>query len=61
MLGALQLRALHRELVGAGKMTDREFNDSILSYGPIPLEPIRDGLLNLPLTRETQASWKFAD
>lgn len=34
MLGALQFRALHQELVGSGRMTDREFHDAILRGGP---------------------------
>jgi uncharacterized protein (DUF885 family) len=61
MIGGLQLRGLHREVVGAGKMTDKQFNDAVLSYGPIPIELIRAGLLNTPLTREAEASWRFAD
>jgi hypothetical protein len=59
MLGGLQLRALHKEVVGAGKMTDQQFNDAVLSYHSMPIELIRAGLLNLPLTRETKAGWKF--
>lgn len=60
MIGGLQLRALRTELVGAGKMTERQFNDAVLSYGPIPIELIRAGLLDVPLTRDARASWKFA-
>ena len=30
MLGALQFRALHQDLVGSGKMSDRDFHDAIL-------------------------------
>ena len=61
MIGGLQLRALHKELVGAGQLTDRQFNDTVLTYGPIPVELIRAGMRDLPLTREGGASWKFAD
>jgi len=61
MIGALQLRALRRELVGTGKMNDRQFNDTVLTYGPIPVELIRAGMLNLPLTRTSKAEWRFAD
>jgi uncharacterized protein (DUF885 family) len=60
LLGALQLKALREEVVGRGKMSDGEFNDTILEYHAIPLELIRDGMLNLPLARNTRASWKFA-
>ena len=60
-IGALQLQALHQELVGSGKLTPKQFNDAVLSYGPIPVELIRAGLLGLPLTRETRAAWRFAE
>src|SRR5438093_8820525 len=43
MIGGLQLRALRQELVGTGKMTDRQFNDSVLTYNTIPIEMIRAG------------------
>ena len=42
-------------------MTDKQFNDTVLTYNAIPIEMIRAGMLNLPLTRETRASWKFAE
>ena len=60
-IGALRLRALHHELVGSGKLTPKQFNDAVLTYGPIPVELIRAWLLGLPLTRETQAGWRFSD
>ncbi len=59
LIGALQLRALHQEIVGSGKMSDQLFHDTVLSYGAIPVELIRANMLNLPLTRETKASWLF--
>ncbi len=41
LLGGLQLRALHRELVESGKMTDRDFHDAILKENEIPIEMVR--------------------
>ncbi len=61
MIGGKQLYALHKEIVGAGKMSEREFHDTVLTYGPIPVEMIRAGMLNLPLSRETKSTWRFAD
>ena len=61
MLGALQLRAMHKELVGAGKMQEKEFNDALLKHGTLPVEMLRATLENLPLNRETKAGWKFAE
>ena len=60
MIGGLQLRALHQEVVGAGKITTKQFNDAVLASGPIPIEMVRAALLNLPLTPETKPNWKFA-
>lgn len=60
MLGGLQLRALHEELVGRDKMTEQQFHDTVLTYNSMPIELIRAGMLSLPLKRETKAAWKFA-
>lgn len=60
MIGGLQLRALHHELVDSGKMTDRAFHDAVLQGGPMPIAMVRARLENLPLTREGPAPWKFA-
>jgi uncharacterized protein (DUF885 family) len=60
MIGGLQIRALHRELVESGKMTERQFHDALLTYGPIPIELIRAGLTGAELTREAKPSWRFA-
>ena len=46
MLGGLQLRALHKELVESGKMTDRQFHDAVLREDAIPIEMIRASLTN---------------
>ena len=59
MLGGLQIRALHRELVGGGRMTNREFHDAILQGGRMPIEMVRARLMGTPLTRDHRASWKF--
>lgn len=61
MIGGLQQRALHKELVGSGKMTERAFHDAILQGGPMPVAMIRARLANKPLTRDGLAPWKFAD
>ncbi len=60
MIGGLQLRALHAEVVGTGKMTDREYHDAVLQQNSLPIELIRAALTDAPLTRDHEASWKFA-
>jgi hypothetical protein len=59
MLGGLQFRTLHRDLVESKKMTDLQFHDTILQNGRIPVEMVRAILTNQPLTREHKASWRF--
>jgi uncharacterized protein (DUF885 family) len=59
MLGGLQFRSLHKELVESKKMTDRQFHDTILQNGRIPVEMVRALLTNGALTREYKASWRF--
>ena len=59
MIGGLQFRALNREMVGAGKMPARQFHDTILRSGQIPVEMVRALMQKRPLTRDYKASWKF--
>lgn len=59
MLGGLQLRALHRELVDSGKMTNRAFHDAVLMENRIPVEIIRASLTNQNLSRDFRSSWRF--
>jgi uncharacterized protein (DUF885 family) len=61
MLGGLQLRALHQELVDSKKMTDREFHDAVLQGGAMPITMVRARLENIPLTRAGAPAWRFAD
>jgi len=55
----LQLRALRRELVESGKMTNRAFHDAVLEENTIPIEMVRAGLTRLKLSRDFASSWKF--
>ena len=59
MLGGLQIRALHKELVESGKMTNRDFHDAILRENSIPIEMIRASLTGQTLTPEFETSWRF--
>lgn len=59
MLGGLQFRALHGELVGAGKMTERQFHDTILQNGSIPVELVRATLTKQPVQAGHTSNWKF--
>ena len=59
MLGALQFRALHKDLTGPGKMSDREFHDAILRMNAIPVEMVRASLTKQPLQSSFTSHWKF--
>lgn len=59
LLGGLQLRALHRELVESGKMTNRAFHDAILLGNTMPIEMVRARLTNQELGPNFKPTWRF--
>jgi uncharacterized protein (DUF885 family) len=59
LLGGLQLRSLHRELVETGRMSDREFHDRILKENSIPIDMVRALLAERKLNPNYTADWKF--
>ncbi|HZN40432.1 MAG TPA: DUF885 family protein [Planctomycetota bacterium] len=59
MLGGLQLRALHGELVATGKWTERAFHDEILRQNSIPIAVLRAALRQAPVLRPLPP-WRFA-
>ncbi len=60
MIGGLEFRALHRELVESGKMTDREFHDAVLQGGNMPVAMVRARLTGERLERDKVPIWRFA-
>jgi len=59
MMGGLQFHQLHRDLVDTKKMTDRDFHDSILKEGPIPVEMVRAILIKQKLSRDFTPNWRY--
>ena len=59
MLGALQFYALHKELVGSGKMTNMAFHDALYREGNMPVEMVRLAVSGQKVTRDYKTSWKF--
>jgi len=59
MIGGLQFRALHRDLVESGKMTNRAFHDTILRHNRIPVEMVRAELTGQKPARNFTPNWKF--
>ena len=60
MLGGMQVRALYQEFVGSGRLTNREFHDTMLQGGPMPIEMLRARLSGEPPARDFEATWRFA-
>ncbi|MBR9988466.1 MAG: DUF885 family protein [Gemmatimonadetes bacterium] len=60
MLGALQFRALQRELVDSGQMTARDYHDAILQGGSMPVEMVRARLLGVAPARDHEPGWRFS-
>jgi uncharacterized protein (DUF885 family) len=60
MLGGLEFRALHKELVDGGKMNNIDFHDRILKENNMPVEMVRALLINQVLPENFTTKWKFA-
>jgi uncharacterized protein (DUF885 family) len=58
LLGGMQIRALHKELVESGKMTNRAFHDAVLEENSIPIEMVRASLTKQRLTSAFTSNWK---
>lgn len=61
MIGGLQFRALHEQLVQSGEMTNRAFHDAILRGGRMPVEMVRARLLGEAPPRDFESAWRFDD
>jgi uncharacterized protein (DUF885 family) len=60
MMGAIQLRTLYADLVKSGKMSEKDFHDSVLKGGVMPIEMVRAHVTGTKLPRDYRSSWKFA-
>jgi hypothetical protein len=61
LLGGRQFYALHREIAGSGRMSDRAFHDTVIKENRIPVEMIRAALTQQKLTPDFKSSWRFYD
>ena len=59
MIGGLQFRHLHGDLVESGQMTNRDFHDHILRAGRIPVEMVRASLTGQAPPRDFVSNWRF--
>jgi uncharacterized protein (DUF885 family) len=61
LIGGLQIRSLHNELVGSGRVTNREFHDAIMRENTMPIAALRALLLGLPVEKDFGGDWRFLD
>ena len=61
MIGGLQFYSLKKELVDAGKMTEKQFHDTILQNNTTPVEMVKAVLKGEEWKKDKMASWKFLD
>jgi hypothetical protein len=59
MMGGVQFRAMHAELVQSGKLSNRAFHDTILKAGSMPVEMVRASVTKQSLPKDFKTSWKF--
>ena len=61
MIGGLQFYSLKKELVDSGKMTEKNFHDTILQNNTMPVELVKAVLKGEELKKDKIADWKFLD
>jgi hypothetical protein len=59
LMGALQFRALHQELVDSHRMTERQFADTVLEQNAMPLALLRAYLEHQPWSPGFDSKWAF--
>jgi uncharacterized protein (DUF885 family) len=60
LIGGRQILALHNEMAGPGKLSERAFHDAVLTQGPMPIELLRAALMGISLPKNATPSWRFA-
>ncbi len=61
LTGGRQFYALKTELVDGGKMSYRQFHDTILQLNAMPVEMIRAIMEGLPVGKDYTPKWRFYD
>jgi hypothetical protein len=59
MIGGLQLYELKKEVLAAGKMSEKNFHDRVLAENCIPIEIVRSILLEQELREDFKSNWRF--
>jgi len=59
LMGALQIRALRKDLVDSHRTTEKQFHDALLQDGPMPIELLRADLTHQKVAQDFSSTWKF--
>jgi uncharacterized protein (DUF885 family) len=59
LLGGIQIRALRREVVDSGQMTEKAFHDEVMRQGSMPITLLRLAVSKQRLARNMPLEWKF--
>ena len=59
MMGGLQFYALRNEISAKG-WTEKEYHDRVMHEGSMPIEILRNLLLEIPVSESYKAKWKFS-
>lgn len=59
MIGGLQMRALHREMVLERGMSERQFHDAVMRENCMPIAMLRAILRDDPIERHALPTWRF--
>ncbi len=61
MVGGLEFYNLKKQLVDTGKMTEKQFHDTILQNNTMPIEILKSILYGEDLKKDAEPNWKFLD
>ncbi len=59
MIGGLQIMALKNEIVSGKKMTVKQFHDAYYLQNSMPIEMLRNILLDKPIAKDYKTNWRF--
>jgi uncharacterized protein (DUF885 family) len=59
LIGGLQLFSLKNELVDSGKMSFKQFHDTVMKENNMPIEMVRATLTKQSLKADFKTKWKF--
>lgn len=59
MTGGLQFMGLMEEMIGSGKLTEKEFHDQVMSQNSIPVALLRVILNQDEIQKDYKSDWKF--